>query len=45
MNFYNDAAIDRLKSALSLQLEAYLKDDWQTYEELEKQLLLIEKQL
>lgn len=45
MKINQEAAIDELKSVLTRQLEAYQNSDWQTYEELERQLLLIEKQL
>lgn len=37
--------IDKLKHYLTLQLEAYLKKDWETYDALEKTILQVEREL
>jgi len=41
----SDAIIDQLKKTLTLQLEAYQNEDWSNYDDLEKQLLLLEKKI
>jgi len=40
-----DSPIEELKFHLTLQLEAYHKQDWNLYEELEKRILDLEGQV
>lgn len=40
-----DSIIEELKFHLTLQLEAYQKDDWQSYNQLEEKILELESKL
>ncbi len=40
-----NSTIEELKFHLTLQLEAYLKEDWGQYNDLEKKILDLEKEL
>ena len=39
------AIIDQLRSTLTLQLEAYQQQDWQSYRDLEETILDLEQKL
>lgn len=41
----SDSIVEDLKFHLTLQLEAYHGEDWQSYDELEKKILDLEKRL
>ena len=41
----NSEPIEKLKLFLNLQLEAHINEDWETYDQLEKEIIGIEKEL
>ena len=45
MKHFFDSVVEELKFHLTLQLEAYQRKDWQTYNQLEEKILELEDKL